>query len=241
VQDCPWIARASGRMHPEKFWEKERFAASEGTPLVMASATVTPFAMCGKVFGANQSLLRSACTLDGGLSREFFSCLLFQIIVSFKWIAFGRRRCMIRLLRYLVFQILLVLLSSSFGTETSNGNRGLAVFACVACIPPLAWEIHHIAYHVVASARQFATQSTWRSRLRSIRHFRDFWNLYDLVRVIFTAASLAAVAANSRSNNAWLLSITLYLRWLGLLFFFMPFESTGPLVRMIFQMFYGIR
>ena len=101
-------------MHPEKFWEQERFAASEGTPLVMASATVTPFAMCGKVFGANQSLLRSACTLDGGLSREFFSCPLFQIIVSFKWIAFGRRRCMIRLLRYLVFQILLVLLSSSF-------------------------------------------------------------------------------------------------------------------------------
>jgi hypothetical protein len=214
VQDCPWIARASGRMHPENFWKKEQFVASEGTPLIMASASVTPFAMCGKIFGANQSLLRSACILEGGLSREFFSCLLFQIIVSFKWVAFGRRRCMIRLLRYLVFQILLVLLTSSFGTETSNGNRGLAVFVCVACIPPLAWEIHHIAYHVVASARQFATQNTWRSRLLSIRYFRDFWNLYDVVRVIFTTASLAAVAANSRSNSAWLLSIALYLRWL---------------------------
>jgi hypothetical protein len=62
-----------------------------------------------------------------------------------------------------------------------------------------------------------------------------------LMRVIITAFTLAAVAANSRSNNAWLLSVTMYLRWLGLLFFLMPFESTGPLVRMIFQIAYGIR
>ncbi len=240
-QDCLWIARASSRMHPHQFWKQEQMDQVAGTPLSMATATVTPFAMCGKVFENNQSLLRSACNVDGCLSREFFSCLLFQVIVSFKWIAFGRRRCIIRLLRYLAFQCLLVLLSGSFATETEPGIRSVAVFACIASILPLAWEIHHIVYHAVASARQVAGQSAWCWRLHTARYFKDFWNVYDLVRVIFTAATLAAVAANSRSSTAWLLSITMYLRWLGLLFFLMPFESTGPLVRMIFQIAYGIR
>jgi hypothetical protein len=240
-QDRPWISRASIRMHPENFWKKEQFDVAPGTPLSMASATVTPFSMCGKVFDSNQSLLRSACNLDGTLSRELFSCLLFQVIVSFKWIAFGRRRCVIRLLRYLVFQSFLVLLSSTFATENDSGNRGVAIFACLACIPPLAWEIHHIVYHAIASARQVSVHNSWFSRLLGARYFRDFWNAYDLMRVIITASTLAAVAANSRSNNAWLLSVTMYLRWLGLLFFLMPFESTGPLVRMIFQIAYGIR
>jgi hypothetical protein len=241
TQDRPWIARASGSMYPPNFWTKEQFDVAASAPLCMASAAVTPFALCGKVFDNNQSLLRCACDLDGSLSREFFSCLLFQVIVSFKWIAFGRRRCVIRLLRYLLFQCLLVLLSSSFATEYDSGNRSVAIFACIACVPPLAWEIHHIVYHAVASTRQRSTQNSAFMRLLTAPYFRDFWNAYDLMRVIFTSATLAAVAANSRSNSGWLLSITMYMRWLGLLFFTMPFESTGPLVRMIFQMAYGIR
>jgi hypothetical protein len=235
------MARASSSMYPEKFWTQEHFDVPAGTPLSMASAAVTPFAMCGRVFDNNQSLLRCACNLDGSLSREFFSCMLFQVIVSFKWSAFGRRRCVIRLLRYSVFQCLLMLLSSSFATPNDEGNRSLAVFACIACVPPLAWEIHHIIYHAVASTRQVSTQKSWFLRFLGAGYFRDFWNAYDLIRVIFTTVTLAAVAANSQSNNAWLLSITMYLRWLGLLFFLMPFESTGPLVRMIFQIAYGIR
>jgi hypothetical protein len=233
-------------MNPENFWSTEHFTAAEGTPLIMASAAATPFAKCGRVFEDNQSLLRCVCSLNGALSREFFSCLLFQIIVSFKWMSFGRRRCSIRLLRYLGFQLLLVLLSSSFATETSSGNRNIALFACIASVLPLSWEIHHIVYHAAAALRECSTQKSWGLkslglRFRESRYFKDFWNIYDVTRAMFTIASVGAVAANSQSHSAWLLSIAMYLRWLGLLFFLMPFESTGPLIRMIFQIAYGIR
>jgi hypothetical protein len=236
-------------MHPPMFWKQHPTDGAAGAPLTVASATVTPFAMCGQVFGSDRSLLRSACDLDPKLSREFFSCLLFQVIVQFKWEAFGKRRCIFRLLRYSAFQALLFLLSSSFATETQPGTRWIAVFACVASILPLAYEIHHIVHHAVASARKntaaavrrAATGSTWFSRFLNSRYLRDFWNAFDLARVIFTTASLAAVAANDRTNSAWLLAITLYLRWLGFLFFLMPFESVGPLIRMILQIARGIR
>jgi hypothetical protein len=134
-----------------------------------------------------------------------------------------------------------MLLSSSFATEHEPGIRSVAVFACIASVLPLAWEMHHIVYHTLASARQVSGGRSWCRRLLTARYFRDFWNVYDLIRVVFTASALAAVAGNSRSNSAWLLSVAMYLRWLGLLFFLMPFESTGPLVRMIFQIAYGIR
>jgi hypothetical protein len=248
-QDRPWITYASSTMHPPMFWKQHPTDGTAGAPLTIASATVTPFAMCGQVFDNDHSLLRSACDLDPKLSREFFSCLLFQVIVQFKWEAFGSRRCKFRLLRYSVFQLLLALLSSSFATETHAGNRWIAIFACLASVAPLAYEIHHIVYHAVASVRKntaaagrhVATGSTWFSRFLNARYFRDFWNAFDLTRVIFTTASLAAVAANDRTNSAWLLSMTMYLRWLGFLFFLMPFESVGPLIRMILQIARGIR
>ncbi|EGD77193.1 WD-40 repeat protein [Salpingoeca rosetta] len=69
---------------------------------------------------------------------------------------------------------------------------------------------------------------------RAATHFSSLWNWLDLARTSMTLAFGVLYLQESRAART-VLAFTVVLQWIGLLYFLLPFQRTGPLVLMLLQ------
>lgn len=188
----------------------------------------------------NTHLLASASPLLTALieSRdpELLDNYIARSLIEHKWRAFGRSFFLRSLWPYVM--MLLIQTSLSFVVDWTNPQsdgiydyRELtkrSITIGVLYVLGLMLTV----YYVFQESREIV-------KFRQ-KYFVDVWNHLDLghiaLHLVFSVLFLFG-ASDARA----VLSIALYLRWIGVFYFLQPFSSTGPLVRMVLVILQDMR
>ncbi|EGD81237.1 Nudt9 protein [Salpingoeca rosetta] len=149
---------------------------------------------------------------------ELFQLLALRAAVQLRWVTYGRTLFFFEGVQYLVSLCLLVFLSltmTTFGTPPS-GSHYRAVIATI-------------------SLTSLAALNEVKQLLRSrSRYFSNIWNWLDMARAALTL-SFCILHLQGDTQARTLLAYAVIVQWLRLLYFLLPFDSTGPLIIMILE------
>ena len=165
---------------------------------------------------------------------ELFNNNILKAIVSHSWEAFAAAKFRVHFLVYLLALVFLVALSFVMDAEPledSTTPNPSTVISLIACVGLVLLTMKDIRYEWT-QLRQSDGVGEYL--------FSDFWNVVDVLQVVMTSASVATVLAGHTSAAA-LISIAVYLKWFGLLYFMQAFHATAALVRMVIRITTDIR
>jgi hypothetical protein len=183
---------------------------------------------------------------------EFFDTIIVRSIINFKWQAFGRKMFLRQFGVYMGGLLTLVLMSILFSGQSEltivdrfqlleARNIATLVFAFgVLLWIPLALR-HEIVQYTTERCEGGARWSSWKTMGENIRNsLSDMWNTLDLIHISLSVALLVTFCIGLQVTEL-LLSIAVYIRWIGILYYLQAFDSTGPLTQMILQILLDMR
>lgn len=168
-----------------------------------------------------------------------------RTLVQYKWKTYGLKIFMAEMSIYCVGLILLMLLlflRSDPNDQLLLRHPRHIVVIIVSCLVLLdsLWIAKREVYEVSVIG--------WKS------YFEDNWKnfvdltviilssvLFFMLKLMFSRCITAVGVLSGWRHHVVFLAVALFLKWLGLLYFLQAFSSTGPLVRMVFQIIVDMR
>ncbi|EGD76392.1 hypothetical protein PTSG_07515 [Salpingoeca rosetta] len=203
----------------------------------LVEARVVPLPRAAGFVNDGPSLLETL--VDTG-DAELFGSFIVRAVIQYKWQTSGQRLFLWEAAWYMLSVALITALTFVFNTSgkdvaqllgaadnSSNSNNGSDVVSVVIMV----------VLGVLAGVDML--QEVRQSRLVH-GYWLDLWNWLDVTNVVLVFVVLGAYFAGWQHARAFL-ALAVYLRWYGLLYYLQPFQSTGPLVRMILAICFDMR
>jgi Ion transport protein len=170
-------------------------------------------------------------------STEMFQSNVVSAVIDLHWDMYCKKAHMYSLVLYLMLLTLFVLLTAYFQDMVQSTDHSIVTTAwmlqCIKCAIVLYLVSQEIVEAVAVKA------SKW---------LLDFWNVLDITAYTLTLIAVLkqATAADTThpalNTTANIINATAaVLLWFKLLHFMRPYQSTGPLVMMIFEIIADIR
>ncbi|EGD80207.1 hypothetical protein PTSG_10886 [Salpingoeca rosetta] len=169
---------------------------------------------------------------------ELFGSRIVRAVVQFKWETFGQRRFLWEAAWYMLSLVLITVLTFVFNASgkdlvqllgaADNSSANASDISSVVIVALLAGMAFH---DLVQEVRQVV----------AINNYLFYvWNWMDLASISLIFVVVGTYFAGWVHARAFL-ALAVYLRWYRLLYYLQPFQSTGPLVRMILVICYDMR
>jgi peptidoglycan hydrolase CwlO-like protein len=170
-------------------------------------------------------------------STEIFQSDVVSAVIHLHWDMYGNKAHIYNLILYLILLTLFVLLTAYFQDMVQSTDQSIVTAAwmlqCIKC----AMVLYLVSQEIVEAVA--VKLSEW---------LRDFWNALDITAYTLTLIAVLkqATAADTShpelDTTANIINATAaVLLWFKLLHFMRPYQSTGPLVMMIFEIIADIR
>ena len=180
-------------------------------------------------------------TLAKAARADLLGSFSVRALIQYRWQTTGSAAFIREALWYLLTLALITALTFVFNTQGLDVEQLLTGVGDGSSDGGSGTDIASVVLLVVLGlmAGMDAVTEVRQSRIVA-GYFQDFWNWLDMLNCALVFVVLCTYFGGWEHARAFL-AVAVYLRWYGVLYYLQPFQSTGPLVRMILAIVYDMR